>query len=207
MLDALDRLGVRDDTIVIFTSDNGPEYVRPWDGWAGPWRGQYFTAWEGGIRVPFMIRWPGKIAPGRVSDGIVHAVDLFPTLSRIAGAAVPDDRPIDGVDQSGFFLGKSDKSAREGILVFCAERLQAVKWRNFKVHFYRQETMVSPPVKLGIPLLFNLYINPREDEDKPALDSWIMGPVLKMVGAFEESVKKHPLIPMGTPDPYVPPKE
>jgi arylsulfatase len=206
MLDAIDRLGVRDDTIVIFTSDNGPEYVRPWDGWAGPWRGQYFTAWEGGIRVPFMIRWPGKIAGGRVSDEIVHAVDLFPTLARIASAAIPDDRPIDGVDQSGFFLGKSDKSSREGILVFCAERLQAVKWRNFKVHFYRQETMVSPPVKLGIPLLFNLYTNPREDEDKPAIDSWIIGPVLKMVSEFERSTKEHPLIPMGTPDPYVPPK-
>src|SRR5262245_47975627 len=49
MLDAVDRLGIRDNTIVIFASDNGPEFVRPWDGWAGPWRGQYFTAWEGGI--------------------------------------------------------------------------------------------------------------------------------------------------------------
>ncbi len=75
-----------------------------------------------------------------------------------------------------------------------------------KVHFYRQETMLSPPVKLGIPLLFNLYTNPREDEEKTAHDSWIFGPVLKMVAEFEESVKKHPLIPMGTPDPYTPPK-
>ena len=53
MLDAVDRLGIRDNTIVIFASDNGPEFIKPWDGWAGPWRGQYFTAWEGGIRVPF----------------------------------------------------------------------------------------------------------------------------------------------------------
>jgi arylsulfatase len=83
--------------------------------------------------------------------------------------------------------------------------LQAVKWRNFKVHFYMQETMVSPAVKLGIPLLFNLYTNPREDETKVITDSWIIGPVLKMVGAFEASVKRYPLIPMGTPDPYRPP--
>jgi hypothetical protein len=68
MLDAVDRLGIRDNTIVIFASDNGPEFVRPYDGWAGPWRGQYFTAWEGGIRVPFMIRWPGHVPAGRVSD-------------------------------------------------------------------------------------------------------------------------------------------
>jgi arylsulfatase len=68
MLDAVDRLGSRDDTIVIFTSDNGPEFFKPWDGWAGPWRGQYFTALEGGIRVPFMMRWPGKVPSGRVSN-------------------------------------------------------------------------------------------------------------------------------------------
>jgi arylsulfatase len=206
MLDAVDRLGIRDDTIVIFASDNGPEYVKPWDGWSGPWRGQYFTAWEGGIRVPFMIRWPGKIAAGGVSNEIVHAVDLFPTLAALTGASVPNDRPIDGVDQSKFFLGQTGKSARDGILIFCDSRLQAVKWRNFKVHFYRQDTMVAPAVKLGVPMLFNLYTNPQEDPDKPAIDSWIIGPVLKMVGAFEASTKAQPLIPMGTPDPYVPNK-
>jgi arylsulfatase len=206
MLDAVDRLGIRDNTIVIFASDNGPEFVRPWDGWAGPWRGQYFTAWEGGIRVPFMIRWPGRIPAGRVSNGIVHGVDLFPTLASITGASVPNDRPIDGVDQSPFFSGRTDKSAREGILIWCADRLQAVKWRNFKLHFYKQDTMISPAVKLGIPLVFNLYTNPREDEDKTATDTWIIGPMLKMVAAFEESVKRHPLIAMGTPDPYTPPK-
>jgi arylsulfatase A-like enzyme len=205
MLDAVDRLGLRDNTIVIFASDNGPEFIKPWDGWAGPWRGQYFTALEGGIRVPFLVRWPGKVPAGRVSDEIVHGVDLFPTLASIAGAAVPKDRPIDGVDQSNFFLGKTEKSHREGILIWCADRLQAVKWRNYKVHFYQQETMVSPPVKLGVPKLFNLYTNPIEDDAKPTVESWIVGPVLKMVAAFEESVKKHPLIPMGTPDPYTPP--
>ena len=65
--------------------------------------------------------------------------------------------------------------------------------------------MFSAPVKLPVPFLFNLYTNPQEDENKPALDTWVIGPVLKMVGAFEESVKAHPLIPMGTPDPYRPP--
>jgi arylsulfatase len=204
MLEAIDRLNIRDNTIVIFASDNGPEFVKPWDGWAGPWRGQYFTAWEGGIRVPFIIRWPGTIPAGRVSNEIVHAVDLFPTIARLCGARVPDDRPIDGLDTSDFFFGKADKSPRDGVLVFCSDRLQAVKWRNFKIHFYEQETMISPALKLGIPKLFNLYTNPREEDTKPATDSWIIGPALKMVGAFEESVKKYPLIPMGTPEPYAP---
>jgi arylsulfatase A-like enzyme len=205
MLDAVDRLGIRDTTIVIFASDNGPEFVRPYDGWAGPWRGQYFTAWEGGIRVPFMIRWPGRIPAGRVSDAIVHCVDLFPTLASLVGASVPTDRPIDGVDQASLFVGKADASSREGILIWCADRLQAVKWRHYKVHFYQQETMIAPPVKLPLPFLFNLYTNPQEDETKTILDSWIIGPVLKMIGTFEESTKKYPLISMGTPDPYRPP--
>jgi len=152
-----------------------------------------------------MIRWPGHIPAARVSDAIVHGVDLFPTIARLAGADVPTDRPIDGVDQSSFFLGKAEKSAREGILIWCADRLQAVKWRHYKVHFYQQETMISAPVKLPLPFLFNLYTNPQEDETKTILDSWIIGPVLKMIGEFEESTKKHPLIPMGTPDPYQPP--
>jgi arylsulfatase len=204
MLDAVDRLGIRDHTIVLFASDNGPEFIKPWDGWAGPWRGQYFTAWEGGIRVPFMIRWPGKIPAARVSDAIVHGVDLFPTLASMVGASVPNDRPIDGVDQSPFFLGKTDTSNRDGFPIWVDNRLQAVKWRHYKVHFYQQATMLSPPVKLGLPLLFNLYTNPREDEEKTAHDSWVFGPVLKLVAAFEASVKQHPLISMGTPDPYQP---
>jgi arylsulfatase len=122
MLDAVDKAGVRDNTIVIFTSDNGPEFFKPWDGWAGPWRGQYFTALEGGIRVPFLIRWPGKIAAQRVSNEIVHGVDMFApgeTAGQSAhGPAVRQPRPV------GFFLGKPEVGAR-GFPIFCAERLQA----------------------------------------------------------------------------------
>jgi arylsulfatase A-like enzyme len=137
ILDAVDKAGVRDDTIVIFTSDNGPEFIKPWDGWAGPWRGAYFTALEGGIRVPFLIRWPGKIEAGRVSNEIVHGVDLFATFAKIAGAKVPADRPMDSLDQSDFLLGKSEKSAREGFPIWGGNILLAVKWRNWKLHFYR----------------------------------------------------------------------
>ena len=116
------------------------------------------------------------------------------SLGRLAvpGSWFPSDRP-------------TDTPALAGILIWCADRLQAVKWRNYKVHFYQQETMISPPVKLPVPFLFNLYTNPHEDENKPTLDTWVIGPVLKMIGAFEESLKQHPLIPMGTPDPYRPP--
>ena len=88
---------------------------------------------EGSLRVPFIIRWPNRVPAGRVSNEIVHEVDTYTTLAKIAGASVPQDRPIDGVDQNNFLLGKSDKSAREGFPVYVADRLEAVKWRNWKV--------------------------------------------------------------------------
>lgn len=202
MLDAVDNLGIRDNTIVIFASDNGPEFFKPWDGWAGPWRGQYFTALEGGIRVPFMIRWPGKVPAGRVSNEIVHGVDMFATIAAITGAEIPNDRPIDSLDQSDFFLGKSETSAREGFPIWGADTLLAVKWRNWKLHFYKQDTMFDPPLKLGIPYIINLYTDPREE--KPTIDTWVVTPMLKIVNEFQASTKNNSIIPMGTPDPYVP---
>lgn len=206
MLDAVDRLGQRNNTIVIFASDNGAEHLRPWDGWAGPWRGEYFSAYEGGLRVPFMIRWPGRIPAGHVSDELVHGVDVFPTLAHMTGAHVPDDRPIDGMDQSAFLEGKTDKSPREGILIWVDNRLQAVKWHHYKMHFYKQDDMEAPPQKLAIPYLFDLYTNPREDETKQrGPHSWVLTPMLKMIRDFEASAKKYPPIPIGTPDPYQPP--
>jgi arylsulfatase len=108
LVDTIDELGAADDTIIIFTADNGPESLdfnqtqmtveTAVHGSAGPWRGTLFTGFEGGLRVPFAVRWPGRIEPGRVSDEIVHAMDLFPTLAAIAGGRVPDDRPIDGIE-------------------------------------------------------------------------------------------------------------
>src|SRR5690349_18867304 len=99
ILDAIDALHIRDNTIIVFTSDNGPEASWPWQGSSGPWRGYYFTHMEGSLRVPFIVRWPQRIPAGRVSNEIVHAVDTFTTLAKLAGASVPQDRAVDGVDQ------------------------------------------------------------------------------------------------------------
>ena len=79
----------------------------PYYGFSGPWRGTYFTAMEGSLRVPLLMRWPGHIPPGTVSNEIIHEMDLFPTLARIAGGKVPDDRIIDGVDQLDFLTGSA----------------------------------------------------------------------------------------------------
>ena len=103
LLDGIKKAGIEDNTIFIFASDNGPELRRPWRGFAGPWRSHYHTAFEGGIRTPFIIRWPGHIPAGRVSNEIVHVMDIFTTVAKITGAPLPNDRPIDGIDQTEFF--------------------------------------------------------------------------------------------------------
>jgi arylsulfatase len=134
VVDEIDALGRREDTMLIFASDNGPEFRRPWRGTAGPWRGTYHTAMEGALRAPFMIRWPGEIPAGRVSNEIVHVTDLYTTLARIAGAQVPADRPLDGVDQLDFFRGNRTKSNREGFVYYIKDELRAAKWRDWKMH-------------------------------------------------------------------------
>jgi len=206
ILDAVDELGIRDNTIFVFTSDNGPDPSYPWQGSAGPWRGYYFTHMEGSLRVPFIIRWPGHIEAGRVSNEMVHEVDSFTTLARIAGAPIPRDRPIDGVDQTGFFLNGAGKSAREGFPVFVADRLEAVKWRDWKMVFYEdQRDWWSPPIRLGVPKLFNLISDPREEYPQGTVENtWVSGPARALIADFQRSVKEYPLIPPGTPDPYRP---
>jgi arylsulfatase len=120
IIDAVAALGVQKDTIVIFSSDNGPEDTIPWRGWAGPWAGTYVTAMEGSLRVPFIIRWPGRVPAERVSNEMVHITDLYTTLAKIGGADIPTDRAIDGVDETKFLTGKQEKSAREWFPVFQA---------------------------------------------------------------------------------------
>jgi arylsulfatase len=207
LLDAVDELRIRDNTIVVFTSDNGPDPTFPSQGSSGPWRGYYFTHMEGSLRTPFIIRWPGHIPAGRVSNEIVHSVDTFTTFARIAHAAVPTDRPIDGVDQTDFLLGKSERSAREGFPVYVADRMEAVKWRNWKIAFYDEERdWWTPPTKLGVPKIFDLLSDPKEEYGATLTPiAWVTGPMMKIVGDFEESLRRYPPIAPGTPDPYRPP--
>ena len=156
LIDETEKLGISDNTIIIFTADNGPEAAPSgqshltvegvYGGTAGPWRGTLFTGFEGALRVPFAMRWPAKIAAGSESDEIVHAMDLFPTLAKIAGGKVPKDRIIDGVDQSAFLLGKQNKSNREGFIVYMGTKIFAVKWKNWKLHFKELDSWAGETV-------------------------------------------------------------
>jgi arylsulfatase len=208
LLDALEQLRIRDNTIVVFASDNGPDSTFPSQGSSGPWQGYYFTHMEGSLRTPFIIRWPGRVPAGRVSNEIVHEVDTFTTFAKIAGAAVPQDRAIDGVDQSDFLLGRTERSAREGFPVFVADRMEAIKWKNWKMAFYeRQRDWWSPPTKLGVPKIFDLISDPKEEYGATLTpNAWVGGPMMKIVAEFEQSLKRHPPIAPGTPDPYTPPR-
>jgi arylsulfatase len=208
ILDAVDALGIRDNTIVVFTSDNGPEATYPWQGSSGPWRGYYFTHMEGSLRVPFLIRWPNQIPRGLVSDGIVHQVDTFTTIARVVGAPLPADRAIDGLDQTDFFAGRTPHSARESVLAFVGERLEAVKWRNWKLAFYEEtRDWFGTPRKLTLPKLFNLLTDPKEEYPEETLrNTWAVDRCLKAVREFYDSLKRYPVVPEGLRERFQPPQ-
>jgi arylsulfatase len=207
ILDAIDKLNVSDNTLVIWLSDNGPEYFYPWHGTAGPWRGNYFTAWEGSLRVPFLMRWPGKVPAGGVSNEIVHIVDLLPTLGRVAGYKVPGDRIIDGVDQFDFFLGKQEMSNREGFIVYNNDDVYGYKWRNWKMHLVELDNMNSEPHQLNVPRVYNLITDPKEEYNMSAEATWVLPVIFKKIVEFQKTLVEEPPIQLGTPDPYIPQNE
>jgi len=216
LLDAIDELGIEEDTLFIFTADNGPEAFPegtntgsvdyPIPGTAGPWRGTLFTGFEGSLRVPFAARWPGKIPAGSVSDEIVHEMDLFPTFAKIAGGKVPDDRVIDGVDQTDFLTGKQAKSNREGLIVYMGNDVWGVKWRNWKINLKEQQTIFSAKQDLGLPRVYNLYKDPGETLNVIFPETWVPKAGLGQLGAHVMSLRQEPPIKPGTKDPYEPPK-
>ena len=144
LLDTLDKQGLRDNTLVIYTSDNGP-WNQPaytdkkkghpkgsifW-GEAGPLRNGKGSCYEAGVRVPCIVRWPGKIPAARVSDAIFSTLDLMPTFAALAGFKAPEDRVIDGVDQVDLLLGKNSRGARQTFL-YRNNGIRRGKWKYLK---------------------------------------------------------------------------
>ena len=204
MIDAIKENNLSENTIFIFASDNGPEYRRPWRGSAGMWTGTYHTSMEGALRVPMIIRWPNKIPAGKVTNEIIHVVDLLPTLAHIANIEIPKDRIIDGIDQSEFLLGKQEKSNREGFVYFIKTELRAAKWRDWKMHFVWEVEPNNGANHLETPYLFNIIQDPKEESDVNSTQGWVRGPIRKMVLNFQNSLKEHPPIPPGAPDEFQP---
>jgi arylsulfatase A-like enzyme/CubicO group peptidase (beta-lactamase class C family) len=144
LLDTLDELGLREKTLVIFTTDNGAwnnfqEQLRPkhqgavaW-GSSGPLREGKGSTYEGGLRVPCLARWPGRIPAARTSPAIFATIDLLPTFASMAGVSLPKDRWLDGVDQTALLLGKSEDGARQDYFYFCKNELHGVRRGSFKL--------------------------------------------------------------------------
>lgn len=192
VVDEIDRLGLAENTMFIFCSDNGPEFREPYRGSAGVWSGTYHTAMEGSLRVPCILRWPGKVEAGRISNDIVHVTDLFTTLAAVGGATLPHDRPIDGLDQRAFFFGEKRKSEREGFPFYIKGDLRAVKWRDWKLHFYWEPIVNESKGKLESPYLFNLTRDPKEETNVASTNTWVYGPILKLVREFQLSCERYP---------------
>jgi len=216
LLDTVDDLGLAEDTIFIFTADNGPESLSPGEtsitvetavqGSAGPWRSSLFTGYEGALRVPFAVRWPGKIESGRVSDEIVHAMDLFPTLARFADGEVPDDRVIDGIDMSAFLLSETNESGREGFIVYMGDEIFGLKWRDWKLHFKEQTGWNGALREYTMPRVYNLINDPQETDNVLFPHTWVPKVALRQLEEHVASLKKYPPMQAGEKDPYEPPK-
>jgi len=208
------ELGIEENTIFVFTADNGPEALNygstsitvegAYQGSAGPWRGTLFTGFEGALRVPFVVKWPKKIQEGVSSDEIVHAMDLFPTIAAITKSELPNDRVIDGIDMSDFFLGKSEKSGRDGFVVYMGNDIYGVKWRNWKLHFKEQEAWNTIKHTYTMPKVYNLYGDPQERNNVLFPHTWVPKAALKQLEEHVISLRQNPPVPTGQSDPYEP---
>ena len=183
VLDALERLGLSDNTYVLFTSDNGPwnqperekRYFESHGGHlatgdSGGLRGAKGTSWEGGVRVPAIAWAPGSVPAGRESDAIVSTLDVLPTFAKLAGASLPPDRHLDGVDQTDLLLGRSESGARDIFHYFVRMELQAVRKGRWKLAMPRERFhSYAPDVRpVDSPQLYDLQADVAETTDLSA---------------------------------------
>jgi arylsulfatase A-like enzyme len=189
ILDALDRLQLSERTLVIVTSDNGPWF----QGSPGGIRGRKGGTFEGGMRVPFIARWPGRIPPGTRSDAVAAAIDVFPTALALAGVPLPEDRLIDGVDMMPALLGSGALPERP-IFYYDADELQAMRVGRFKwqarrgIAYGRLPRLdLSPLFPVG-PWLFDLERDPDESYDVSALHAADMARLEAIVRAHQAEI-------------------
>ncbi|MEM8606210.1 MAG: arylsulfatase [Myxococcota bacterium] len=220
LLAKLDELGITDNTIVFYSTDNGPHYNTWPDAAATPFRGEKNTNWEGGWRVPAMVRWPGKVPPGSVSNGVMHHMDWMPTFLAAAGA--PDVKQqlltgyragskrfkvhLDGYDQLDMLLGNGP-SKRNEIFYFSDDGdLTALRFKDWKAVFMEQRAKgtllvwAEPFTRLRVPKIFNLRRDPYERGDITSNTYWdwvldhayMLGGAQAIVGQFLGTFKEFP---------------
>lgn len=220
LLDKVDELGVSDNTIVIYTTDNGAEKFSWPDGATSPFRGEKATTWEGGIRVPFMIRWPERFDGGQVSNEILSLEDLVPTLMAAAGEPDIKQKLLDGHDAGdksfkvhldGYNLlpaltGETEEWPRKEFFAWVDDgSLGAVRYNRFKAHFSTQEhegiqAWFKPQTPRKAPMFIDLRADPFEmaPEDSAYYDDWVVrhmfaiGPTVQIVAEHMATYEEFP---------------
>lgn len=221
LLTKVDELGIKDNTIVFYSTDNGP-HMNSWpDAGTTPFRGEKNTNWEGAYRVPAMVRWPGKIKAGEVSNEIMHHMDWFPTFVAAAGDDQIKEKlmkgtsigntqfknHLDGYNSLAYLTGKEEKSPREEIFYFTDDGdLAALRYNAWKAVFMEQrvtgtmQIWSEPFVTLRLPKLFNLRMDPYEvaDVTSNTYYDWLLDhaymfvPAQAKVGEFLMTFKEFP---------------
>jgi arylsulfatase len=218
LLAELKTLGIADNTIVIYTTDNGAEILLWPDGGMTPFHGEKNTTWEGGFRAPMMVKWPGHVKPGSVSNDIISLLDWVPTLMAATGQAdITDDLlkgyaaggksykvHLDGYNQLPM-LESQGPGARKEFFYFTDDgSLSALRYNNWKLLFSVQrahgfDVWQEPYVTLRVPMLFNLRMDPferaeeSEDYARWRVDNlWVMVPAQAIVGQFLQTFKAYP---------------
>jgi len=220
-LETLDRLGIADNTIVFYSTDNGPHYNTWPDAASTPFRGEKNTNWEGGWRVPAMVRWPGHIEAGSVTNEIVHHMDWLPTFVAVAGDPDVKEKLLTGYDAIGrhykvhldgynilpLLTGETAESPRHEIFYFSDDGdLTALRYGDWKAIFMEQQTVgtfrvwMEPFVPLRVPLIFNLRRDPYERATitSNTYYDWLLDrvylllPAQDYVGGFLKTFKEFP---------------
>ena len=178
VLKKIDDMGQTNNTIVVFTTDNGAETITFPDGGTTPFKGGKLTTWEGGMRAPMVIRWPGVIKPGTVKNDIFASLDWLPTLVNIAGGTKGDGlkkqieagqypgivkTTLDGVDQRDYLEGKSEKSARDTFFYYSGKDPSAVRYKNWKMYFSMVSDAPAGFVTGVIPYHWTQVVNIKRD--------------------------------------------
>ncbi len=220
LLDKLDELGIADNTIVMYSTDNGAETFTWPDGGSTPFRGEKNTTWEGGFRVPMMVKWPARIKPGQVSNEIISMEDWMPTLLAAVGETDIKNKLLKGHDAGGknfnvhldgynflpYFTGEKDAGPRKEMFYFTDDgQLSALRYGQWKVMFSEQrahgmEVWQEPYVTLRFPKLFNLLRDPfeRADWESGAYETWrferiyLLTPAAAFVGKFIGTFQEYP---------------
>ena len=205
VLRALKENGLDEQTMVVFTSDNGPflggvrreKSEKPNKrgqarGSAGDLRGAKGTTWEGGLRVPFVARWPGTIPAGGVRGGIATMMDLFPTFLKQAGAPLPADRVIDGRDLLPYLKG-DEEAPHDDFYYYFRSRLFAVRSGDWKLHFFKKELTkqgkVKDPVKNREPELYDLAGDPPEKNNVAEDHPEVVARLTDMAKTFDDGIE------------------